>query len=739
MVKPISHLLIGLLSLSFPTSAQNRLNGRILDRHGDSLTGAAVCWAHHPETGTVSRLNGIFSLNFNPDDCRSDSLSVSFVGFRSLRIPFRDIGAEMLTGEDTMTLVLQEDPFLLSDIILENDPAISEEFSLVKLEKLEIYLSSASDGDPLKAAGFLPAASGTGESANLELRGSSSQASQVTLNGIALSNPVRNTEISGMGNFSLFNTEIIGDMTVYAGNPPLNQGNCLAGMAELHTVGRVESSQTQVALSMANMGALHTQRFRDKRFVQVYANHQFSKHYLELNQLNGMLGDFGSDDLGVNCHWGDIPIGKGGKLGLMTVQAYHYNIFEDYEGSHYDKGRLQSSRLEQKRQFDIGNLSWKRQRFSAGLDAGWDMREGQTAFGQRSSEFSDRSLKMRFHLKTFLNDDWWVEWGAAYENRTQPFVTEEPKWWFDRRDTAETVRSDSCLHLVWPEAYLYTRYDAGPFVLGLGLRKGFSNSLHQTFLSAQANLLWKLGTGQSVLVSSGRYHGYQLISNGMPRFDFQSSEQSEIGYRYHGDRLTCSAAIYGKKEKGFQDLAYSDTAVQAERIFKGWEVSAKWQEDSWNAGLSFSRIRSSIRMDSLRRGDNDLPYLVKATAGHSAGEGLTLSCTAIFRAGNVFTPYLGSVFDESSGLMRPVAGPHNSQRLGHYSRVNLQINKVIFTDKGQMWVFFATLSNLFNHANEEGVIYSSGYRSLGRYSGQAYSIYGGFQASFQGDRFRRKR
>ena len=97
----------------------------------------------------------------------------------------------------------------LKEIILVVKDPISEKFSVEKLGKMDIYLNPASNADPLKVISVLPASTNVEETANPSLRGGSADRSRVYLNGSPILNPVRFGRDNGLGNFSLFNTEII--------------------------------------------------------------------------------------------------------------------------------------------------------------------------------------------------------------------------------------------------------------------------------------------------------------------------------------------------------------------------------------------------------------------------------------------------------------------------------------------------------------------------------------------------
>ncbi|PTT75809.1 hypothetical protein DBR25_07470, partial [Chryseobacterium sp. HMWF001] len=103
----------------------------------------------------------------------------------------------------------------IEEVIVVGKNPISEKFSVVKIEKLDIYFNPMSNGDALKAITILPASTSVDESANPTLRGGSADRTRVFINGSPVLNPVRNSQTNGLGNFSLLNTEIIDKQYVY--------------------------------------------------------------------------------------------------------------------------------------------------------------------------------------------------------------------------------------------------------------------------------------------------------------------------------------------------------------------------------------------------------------------------------------------------------------------------------------------------------------------------------------------
>ena len=123
-----------------------RLFGKITDKNHQAVFAANIYLSAHPHLLTASDEEGCFQLNI-PERFLSDSLVVSFIGYKSHRKALKD-----LPINEFLEIVLQEDWTRLDAVVLEQNPEVSEEFSLEKMDRLEIYLSPVAAGDPLNAA-----------------------------------------------------------------------------------------------------------------------------------------------------------------------------------------------------------------------------------------------------------------------------------------------------------------------------------------------------------------------------------------------------------------------------------------------------------------------------------------------------------------------------------------------------------------------------------------------------------
>ena len=716
----VKHGFILILVCFFPLciQAHSLLEGRVCDQQGNGLFSVLVCLKQQENSCCYSDTKGYFSLDI-PDTATDDSLFLFFVGYKPLSIPLKELDLSSFAE-----LRLQEDNRMLAAAMIEHNPRLSEEFSLQKINKLDIYLSPISDGDPLKALSFLPAASNTSENANPEFRGSPASAAQVLLNGISITAPVRNTQLSGMGNFSLFNTELIGDMTVYVGNPPLNRANALSGLVEINTCNDIERNETQMAVSMANVGLFRAQRLCKDAFVQCYANHQFSGPYLFFNPGGKRIKSFRTDDAGLNFRW----VKK-----AAFINLYSYGISESFRAEDYNFGKKVNSNAQKIRQFNVFNLGWHKDCSYLELNLGNNLSRSDFGLGILQSVQKEQEWKTSLNLKLLPFNFLLLQTGLAAEYLSLDFKTDKPAFAFSMSDSVPMLHQDTSIACFIPEAVLYAKLQLpGQITLGLGLRNKILSDKLPAYLSYQVNLRKKLEEKHSFLLSGGNYQACFYPVYRYTRFSLQTSRQLSLEYTYEGEQLFIQAAIYGKQEESptYYGPEYKMKILQ--RDIRGLECSAEYEWNRLRASLSYTLLDAHIKSDSTwHKAENNLPCFLKAYLSYTGKHLLSLSCSGIYRTGLRYTPVESGRYVVEAYAFEPQHGAYNSRRYDDYFRLDLSLNQVIFGKNQRRLVVFATVGNVLNRKNQKARLYSPDYSDTIGYSHyQGRTYYLGAQVSF---------
>ena len=275
-----------MLTLGTITMAQN-ISGYVVDNEKTPIMAANVYFISRPHNGTVSNIDGRFSIPFTND---RDTLLVSFIGYEDKRIP----SVELKKDSDN-TIILNINPMILDEVVISGATPISEQFSTEKLSSLDIYMNPVSQADPLKAIINMPASTNSDESANPSLRGSTSDRSRVIYNGVPIYRPVRASSLNNVGFFSIFNPEMIDIQTVYPSNPPLVTGNATGGIVDINTIKKIDKNAYQFSTGIGNLGFSVSQKIKGKStFIQAYGNWQNS--FLLKNIHDNSLADMKSYD-----------------------------------------------------------------------------------------------------------------------------------------------------------------------------------------------------------------------------------------------------------------------------------------------------------------------------------------------------------------------------------------------------------------------------------------------------------
>ena len=340
----------------------------------------------------------------------------------------------------------------LKEIILVVKDPISEKFSVEKLGKMDIYLNPASNADPLKVISVLPASTNVEETANPSLRGGSADRSRVYLNGSPILNPVRFGRDNGLGNFSLFNTEIIDKQYVYASNPPLTFGNSSAGIVELETNNKLRDEGFQISLALSNLGTMWNKKLPNENFIQVYGNYQFDKPFLELNKETLQnLNSFSTLDFGANTH---IKISD-----KLTFNSFNYFIDEKYDVLSNSLNFSSNAIATKNRFFSVNNIDYTNNRTRIRYATMFDYSNSDFTYGTINSKVNSYQYFNAIGVKSKYSRNFTVQYGvesSIYSNQYNEVI---PIYYYALSNNSPVAINKDEIDFYYIEPYLYLNYE----------------------------------------------------------------------------------------------------------------------------------------------------------------------------------------------------------------------------------------------------------------------------------------
>lgn len=219
-----SLLLILFFSISYHSSAQNRISGYIKDAEtGENLIGANI-WQPATKQGTSANNYGFYSLNLSADTA---TLEVSYVGYSTVKKFIK------LDGDTTINFELSISDELSEVVVKGTRP----ELELTKMSSITITSQNIKaipallgEVDVLKTIQLMPGVqSGSEGSSGIYVRGGGPDQNLILLDGV----PVYNASHL-FGFFSVFNADAISNVEVVKGGFPARYGGRLSSVIDIN-------------------------------------------------------------------------------------------------------------------------------------------------------------------------------------------------------------------------------------------------------------------------------------------------------------------------------------------------------------------------------------------------------------------------------------------------------------------------------------------------------------------------
>jgi hypothetical protein len=608
-----------------------------------------------------------------------DSLVVSYMGYLELVLPV----------SNNLILELREVPLSGETVVVTAQPLIAEEFQFQKISKLDIYTNPAAAADPILAVNSLPSATTTDESANISLRGSSPLETGIFLNNVPVYDAVRYSQLNGIGTFSIFNTDIIKDVSVFPGNPPIEFGNTTSGVIALNTDEMVlEQSSNSIVVSLASIGLSRQQRLNDHSSLKLFTNWQGSDAIKTVNERSlESIESFQSKDLGVYWYGGKNSI-SWKVLSYTNLEGYAFNFESPSYAGIFHQAKARS--------FLVGKLEKELNKGSFSFNQGLSYSKGEFSYSNVGFNLDkqDIFLGVNYHL---VEPSYALKTGLSYDRRGFDIAGNVHQYPYALDINHPTIQLDETAEVTNLEGYGYFKYFLGSkTVIGTGFRKNIPNNNERSYLSKQLNISYNLKPFK-IILGAGEYFKTGL-EEGTGEFFVANSRQLSLDVKYGGDAIKGSLSLF-KKRSEILDVDYNVSGVEilVEKSIGKLESSA-----------------SLTLLDSKRTDDlpyqYDINYFVRSNLSYSLKGYWTIEGILMARQGIPFIPFNGGVFDPDLGVYEPIFS-ESAERMRNYVNVGISVSKIFLISDTKSVVGFLSLNNAFDRQNTNRYTYNFDYTS----------------------------
>lgn len=671
-------VLLLLIVASYALHGQQTITGSVIDAEtGNPLPGTHIYLLNNWRQGAITDGDGVFTLTVE-SDMTEDSLVVSYVGFKEI----------IISPDDAETIKLIPIKTVGKAVIVTAKSLISEEFQYVKIKKMDIYTNPAAKADPILAVNSLPSATTTDESANISLRGSSPIETGIFLNNVPIYDAVKFGQLNGIGTFSIFNTTITENVTVFPGNPPLEFGNVASGMIAMDTDKRqIKANTNSLILSLANIGFSREQKINETQSLKLFTNWQPSYAIKTIN-ANALqrIKKFNLNDLGLYWY---------GAKEKINWKVFNYS---NLEGSQYSfqhptfSGIFDQQKL---RTFLTSSIKIPVAKGEIAINNGYSISNGNFQYSNVAFEVDKQDVFAggNYHVD---HQHFSVKTGWSYDHRKSRVIGNFHDLAYALGPQHPTSQINETVSVHTLESYAYLKYNVNDqWAIGTGLRKNIpTDSLD--YLSSQLNISYHKEKW-SLTFGGGRYHKAGLFENTGSRF-FSKSNQLSLDIKYDLNSSLISSSFFIKKS----EINAQKYIARGVELFANTRVAEKFALSG-----SFTFLDAD-NIDDEGAFIYDLSYFVRGNFSYMPARFWTIESTFLARQGSLFLPVSSSELDSDLEVYRPLY-EEDAFRLSPYITIGLAISKIFPVSEHYHLIAFANANNLLNRNNVRNYDYSHDY------------------------------
>lgn len=660
------------------------IQGTISDaKTGEPLPGANISTPHH-KSGTSTDTAGYFSIKTSP----GDTLLISFIGYEIKQLPVQSlrncvVNIQLVPSVESMV-----------EVIIQAERIIAEEFTSRKIRKMDIYTNPSAKADPILAVNSTPSATTTDESANISLRGGSPAETGIFLNNVPVSDAVRYSQLNGIGTFSIFNTALVSNVQVYAGNPPLEYGNSTSGLIALQTEESIpEEASNTLSVTLANLGLYTSQKVNKRSSLFLFTNYQPSAAIRILNPASLKdLKSFSSADAGIHYYY-QLP-------GQGVIKIFNYSVKESYK-FRYTQPTYDGIFHQQKiRNMTVANFRKRINKKEIGFNQGINFSKANYEYSILKADIKLKDLFSSFYIHQI---DEPLEWktGITYDYKGSDYEGSSPVYSFAIGEQHPVFNAAAKDNIRNPEWFGYVkRYMGAKWIIGSGVRKNLVFEKDNSYLSYQGNIHFKPFESWGINLSAGKYYKYQLPQGESREPYLIQSRQYSLDIFCKERNLETTASLFYKE--GFMNDV--ETTVYGLELFAHYRINSKLKFQMSLTSLDAAEISNDIERPSTY----NIGYFLRGNCEYKYKATWTINGVFLLRQGSYYYAVERIRFDPPLQAYEPMYADEPS-RLPSYNILDITLNKIFPVSKNIVGIAFLSAGNTLNFKNVRDYTYNFDY------------------------------
>lgn len=696
------NILLSLLLLSIYAKAQTSIKGRIMDTYHQIYLENVSLHLVQNKLHLLSDSSGSFQFQ-KLSKGLPDTLSVAIIGYKKLLIPINDFKFQHI-------LLQLDKPNALAEVKVKASIPMSEDFVNQKINFLDVVLNASSKADPLLAVQSTTAASPYGESASISFRGSNPQLTQIYINDIPIPEPIKFTQMSSLGTFSLIPVNTIKDLLIFPSNPPLELMNASTGAVQIQSNESYNKSNLELDLSLGQTGIYWTPYAKGKNGISLFGHHQFSSILKFFNPNSLMdIPYFNETDWGINAYFQTKNLWRIKLFNLFMSEKYasqfRHPSFEgifDYQKTRHVQTINVSKVLEH---------------------AQWTFKFGLHESSQRDTTgnyaYQPKSLYVfsGLDLQLFPMDRWTVKMGYQWLLAKSNYYIQIPSFNFDYRPQSSSIQFSNNTSIFQHELFLSSNYELSKRLrVGLGIKLIDSPQLNQPQITHQIHTRWYLDDSNTYTNLAWSKQVASLFSIEKD-FIWVNTQQFSWDIIHEQELAKWGFNAFYKTEKS---ILYTGQAWGAEINFSLLRTKSKHEI---GIGSHWSQLNHG---SFIQQSPYQIPYFLR-TQSQWKWKYFDLSISGILRSGNYYKPLVSSMYSHEWQIYVPQFDSRANQTLSPYLRMDAMVSKIIHQSKKASWISYLSIGNVLNRDNVKSINYNWDYQHAFHEYFQKRIIYVGIQ------------